>query len=61
MTESSDSDVVEAMKCCRRARVTVHVRGTDERPVIEFKDKKTRRIVGGIEMKRRLADVESVC
>lgn len=34
--------------------VTLHVRGTDERPVIELCDKRYRTIVGGIELKRRM-------
>lgn len=50
-----DDDIVQAMKEARHCRVTVHVRGTDDRPVVEFRDKYDRRVVGGIELKRRMA------
>lgn len=49
-----DSDVVEVMRFCKKARVNVHIRGTDERPVIEVKDA-VGYVVGGVELKRRLA------
>lgn len=50
----NDSDVVEVMRLAKAIGVTVHVRGTDERPVVEIKDKASRRIVGGIELRRRM-------
>lgn len=50
----SDNEVAKHLDICKHVNVTVHIRGTDANPVIEFKDKRTRRIVGGIEMKRRL-------
>lgn len=53
---SDDSDIVEVMRLAKLAGVTVHVRGSDERPVIEFRDKWTRKVVGGIELKRRLKE-----
>ena len=49
-----DSDVVEVMRLAKAAKVTVHVRGDDRRPVVEMKCKFSRRIVGGIELRRRL-------
>lgn len=52
---TDDTDIAEAMAFCKKARVTVHIRGTDERPVIQLLDKVDRREVGGIELKRRLA------
>jgi hypothetical protein len=50
----TDQDVADHLDICKTAGVTVHVRGDDARPVIEFRDKRTRRVVGGIEMKKRL-------
>lgn len=52
---TDDTDIAEVMAFCKKARVTVHIRGTDERPVIQLLDKGDRREVGGIELKRRLA------
>lgn len=48
-----DADTAFVMTMCRALGVTVHIRGTDDRPVIEVKDRRTRRIVGGIDLKRR--------
>lgn len=47
-----DSDVVKAINICERFGITVHVRGTDERPIVEFKRKGTRSVIGGSELKR---------
>lgn len=53
---TQDADVVEVMRLCRLAGVSVHVRGRgNTHVVIEFLDKRTRQVVGGKEMKRRLA------
>lgn len=52
-----DTDVVKAIEYAKKARVTIHIRGTDDAPVVEFKDKYSRRVVGGIELKRRLGNV----
>lgn len=49
---TDDSDVVEAMKNLKRLGLTVHVRGTDERPIVEFRHKYGRRVVGGIELRK---------
>lgn len=54
MRAADDSDVVDVMIWCRRLGLTVHVRGTDERPVIELKARGTNHIIGGIELKRRI-------
>lgn len=35
--------------------ITLHVRGTDDRPVIEVLDRRWRTVVGGIELKHRMA------
>lgn len=51
----TDQDVADQIKLLRQAGVTVHIRGDDTRPVIEFKDNRTRRVVGGIELRKRLA------
>lgn len=53
---SPDADVAEAMDFCLELGVTVHVRGTDSAPVVEFRDRWTRRVVGGTELKSRMAD-----
>lgn len=49
-----DDDIVQAMGFVRKEGVMVHVRGTDERPIVELRDKWSRRVVGGIELKRRM-------
>lgn len=53
---TDDFELASALDIARRARCTVHVRGTDKNPVIELKDKLSRAIVGGSELKRRLKD-----
>lgn len=53
MTE--DEKIAEVIRLCKKARVTVHVRGTDARPVVEVKDRFYRSVIGGTELKRRLA------
>lgn len=50
----NDSDVVQAMKITKAIGVTIHIRGDDKRVVVEVKDKKSRRIIGGIELKERI-------
>lgn len=52
----TDAATAEIMRVCRLLGVTLHVRGSDAAPVIEFREKRTRRIVGGSEIRRRLAD-----
>ena len=54
-----DSDVTRVMQYAKELRLTVHVRGTDERPVIELRDKLTRAIVGGIELRRRMESINA--
>lgn len=49
-----DLKTSEAVQFCQALQITVHIRGTDDRPVIEYKDKFTGRIVGGIELKKRI-------
>lgn len=56
---AGDAELAAALEIARRARVTVHVRGTNSRPVIECLEKGTRRVVGGSELKRRLTAVEN--
>lgn len=53
--DMNDDDVVNAMAYAKHCNVRIHVRGTDERPVVEPIDKTTRRVVGGTELKRRMA------
>jgi hypothetical protein len=51
---TTDQDVADQVDLIQKAGVTVHIRGDDRNPVIEFRDKLTRRVVGGVEMKRRI-------
>lgn len=55
-TVRDDSDVVEVMIILRELKLTLHVRGSDEHPVVEFRHKKSRRVVGGIELKRLMLE-----
>lgn len=57
MHSASDIADAEVMKLCKELRLTVHVRGTDTHPVVEFRCKGTRRVIGGIELKRRMANL----
>lgn len=59
MTGNSDSDreFAAALSIARRARVKVFVRGTDKNPVVECRDRDTNRVVGGSELKKRLAQL----
>ena len=50
----NDDDVVYAMRFCKALRIGVYIRGTDSHPVVEIRDKYSRRIIGGIELKRRI-------
>lgn len=52
-----DAELAEILAMVRRCGVTVHVRGTDDAPVVEFRDKRTCKVVGGKEMRKRLAVV----
>jgi hypothetical protein len=47
-----DSDVANAIYLAKKLGITIHVRGTDSHPVVEFKHKWSGKIVGGIELKR---------
>ena len=51
-----DEDIVLILAVLARARpkFTVHIRGTEQRLVVEFKDKRTRRVIGLKEVKERL-------
>lgn len=51
-----DLDLSEILWMARALKITVHVRGTDSAPVVEFRDKYTRRVVGGSEFKRRVRE-----
>ena len=53
----SDRELAEALEAFRRCDVRVHVRGTDAASVVEFRDKRSGRVVGGKEMRRRLSVV----
>lgn len=52
--ECTDEDVANVLTIARKAGVTIHVRGTDNHPVVELRDKSTRQIVGGIELRKRI-------
>lgn len=49
-----DEDVLYVMQWCRAIGVSVHIRGTDDRPVIEVREGKWGNVVGGSEMRRRM-------
>ena len=51
---AQDRAFAKASSFFSKLGVTTHVRGTETRPVIEFKDKLTRKIVGGREIKQRI-------
>jgi len=56
----SDKELAEILEIARGCGVTIHVRGTDQRPVVELLSKQNRRVgnrivVGGIELKQRYA------
>lgn len=53
---TDDEDIVFILAALERARprLTVHIRGPEHRLVFEFKDKRTRRVVGLREIKERL-------
>lgn len=46
------------MRFCQWARIEIHIRGTDERPIVEFKKRRTNIIVGGKELKRLAAQYD---
>lgn len=52
-----DAEIGAMIAELRRIGVTVHVRGSDRSPVVEWRDKRSGRVVGGIEMKKRLSVV----
>lgn len=49
-----DVELAEVMHMARAIRVTIHIRGSDTHPVVEIRDKRSRQVIGGIELKRRL-------
>lgn len=56
----SDKELVEILEIARGCGVTIHVRGTALRPVVELLSKQDRGVgnrivVGGIELKQRYA------
>lgn len=55
-----DSDVANAIYLAKKLQVVIHIRGTDEKPIVEFTDKFTKTIVGGIELKRRMAKLKEL-
>jgi hypothetical protein len=55
-----DEDVVDTMTLCRAIGVTVHIRGTDADPKIVILDKRTQKMVGGIELKERIRRYHAV-
>lgn len=58
--QDNDNDVVEAMTLCRALGVTVHIRGTDENPKVILLDKRTQKMVGGLELKDRIRRYHAV-
>lgn len=53
-----DDDVANISRLARLLGISVHVRGPDTAPAVEFRDKTTRRVVGGKEIKRRLSAID---
>lgn len=51
----TDEAVAEVLRVCRLIGVRLHVRGTDAHPVIEFRERRGGAVVGGTEVRRRLA------
>lgn len=54
----TDKATAEVMRICRAAGVTIHIRGDDRRPVIETRCRLSRRVVGGKELRQRIADAK---
>lgn len=50
----NDDDVVELMTWCKRLHLTVHIRGTDQHPVMEFRHKGRGRYVCGYSELKKL-------
>lgn len=49
-----DSDVAEAMSFAQWLGVTIHIKGTDENPMIILLDKKTKKSINGLELRKRM-------
>lgn len=54
---TDDEEFAAALAIARKAGVKVFVRGTDKNPVVECRDRRSMRVVGGSELKRRLASL----
>lgn len=54
MSKRLDTDVVEVMRLCKALNVTVHVRGTDEDPRVEFRSKRNRKPIGEKDLRRMM-------
>jgi hypothetical protein len=54
--EESDKELADSLKFANKLGVFVTTRGTDARPVTQVLDKKTRKEVGGTELKRRFIE-----
>lgn len=52
----SDAEMGRLLALMKKARVRVHVRGTDKNPVVEVKDRLTGATLGGIALKGRLQE-----
>ncbi|QWY83458.1 hypothetical protein [Rhizobium phage RHph_X2_28B] len=50
----TDQEIADAMDLCKAIGVTVHIRGTDDQPLVLFKDKRTRKSLNGLEIIKRL-------
>lgn len=53
---ASDAEMGRLLELMKKARVRVHVRGTDKNPVVEVKDRATGATLGGIALKGRLQE-----
>lgn len=52
----SDAEMGRLLALMKKAKVRVHVRGTDKNPVVEVKDRATGATLGGIALKGRLQE-----
>lgn len=57
LTES-DKELAEILDKVRRIGAKLHVRGTDKNPVVELRERFSGKIIGGVELRRRLQQLD---
>src|SRR5690606_25052721 len=50
----TDQELADILAIARKANVAIFVRGTDARPVVETRCKLTGKVVGGVELRKRV-------